>query len=65
MMLDMLRIHCDYFLGNGNRSKNIMEDTKEHIEEMKRLWNSFTDDEKPEWISWEQILNYKKEMRCI
>jgi len=60
MMLSRLKMDCDFYLGHGNR-KNIAQPA-EHIEEMKELWNSFSDTEKPEWLTWEQLLLYEKEM---
>ena len=64
MMLDRLRSDCDYYLGNGNRSKKRLcyEDEQKHIDEMKKLYNGFPDDKKPKWLTYEQILNYEKEM---
>jgi hypothetical protein len=35
---------------------------QEHIDAMKKLYNSFPADQKPEWLTWEQILEYEKEM---
>ena len=29
---------------------------------MKRMWISFPDGEKPEWLTWDQILAYEKSM---
>jgi hypothetical protein len=29
---------------------------------MKRIWLSFSEDEKPEWLPWEKILQYEKDM---
>ena len=29
---------------------------------MKKLYNSFPDDQKPEWLTYEQILDYEKAM---
>lgn len=64
MMLDRWRSDCDYYLGYGNRNvSRLCADTpKEHIEAMKKLWLSFGEDEKPEWLTWEQILEYEKQM---
>lgn len=64
MMLDRLRSDCDYYLGYGHRYPGALycEDEKEHIEHMKKIWLSFAKDEKPEWLTWEQIENYEKEM---
>ena len=64
MMLDRLRSDCDYYLGYGNRSRNRLRegDEKAHIEAMKALWLGFSEDEKPEWLSWEKILEYERQM---
>lgn len=64
MMLDRWRSDCDYYLGYGNRNPSrLCADTpQEHIEAMKKLWLSFAEDEKPEWLTWEQILEYEKQM---
>lgn len=64
MLLDRMKQDCNYYLGNGNRLKKYLwaNDEKEHIENMKELWNSFPDEEKPEWLTMEQIETYEKEM---
>lgn len=66
MMLSRLVQDCKYFLGNGNRYVgNLWGDTvDDHITEMKRLYNKFPDDMKPEWLSMEDIENYEKEMKA-
>lgn len=63
-LLSRLQSDCDYFLGYGNRSKNALwaEDEKEQIKVMKKLWKSFEEDEKPEWLTWDDIKNYEAEM---
>ena len=63
-LLDRMRTDCEYYLGYGNRAaKHLWGNTEEkQIEYMKALWNSFADDEKPEWLSFEKILEYEKEM---
>lgn len=33
---------------------------KETVEEMKELWNKIPDGIKPEWCTWEQILEYER-----
>ena len=61
MMLDRLRLDCECFFGGiSNRSKTI--DIAGTIAEMKRRWAEFADDEKPEWLPWEKILDYEKRM---
>jgi len=64
MMLDRLRADCDYFLGNGNGFLGHLyyKDIDKHIEEMKKIYESFSNKEKPEWISLENIENYKAKM---
>lgn len=64
MMLGRLESDCKYYLGYGNRNPKHLwaGDEKKQIEEMKRIYNSFTDDKKPEWLTWENILEYEKEM---
>lgn len=64
MMLDRLRTDCEYFLGNGNGFLGSLyyKDIDKHIEEMKKLYKSFLEQEKPEWISLEDIDNYKQKM---
>ncbi len=64
MLLDRLRTDCDYYLGNGNRNKKCLwaGDEEKQIEKMKELYNSFSDDDKPEWITLEEIEKYEKEM---
>lgn len=60
-MLGRLKMDCDYYLGNGNRNaKHLWADNEEnHIIEMKKLHNSFSEDKKPEWLTWSDILNYE------
>lgn len=64
MMLSRLETDCKYYLGNGNRYKGHLWalDEADHIEEMKKLYNKFADDKKPEWLTWEGILEYEKQM---
>jgi len=64
IMLDRLRSDCDYYLGYGNRCKNRLcyDDEQKHIDKMKELYDSFPEGEKPEWLTYEQILDYEKSM---
>ncbi|WP_315069185.1 LPD11 domain-containing protein [uncultured Clostridium sp.] len=63
-MLGRLKMDCDYYLGNGNRYKNHLwaGDEQEQINKMKELYNSFSNDKKPEWLTYNQILQYEKLM---
>jgi len=63
-ILGRLKSDCDYFLGFGCRSltRLVNESVASHIAEMRKLWNSFPKDKKPEWLTLEEIENYEKEM---
>lgn len=63
-LLDRMRSDCDYFLGNGNRLDKFLwaGNVESQIAYMKALYNSFSDDKKPEWISLEDINNYEDAM---
>lgn len=63
-LLDRLRQDCDYYLGNGGRcDKHLWAcNPKDHIIAMKALYNTFADDEKPQWLSYDDICKYEKEM---
>lgn len=67
MMLNRLQMDCDYFLGNGNGCERNLcyGKVNEHCDEMEKLWNSFPDDEKPEWLTMEQIKKYREKMLNI
>lgn len=64
MLLDRMKQDCNYYLGNGNRLKKFLwaNDESEHIKNMKALWNSFSEDKKPEWLTMEEIEEYEKKM---
>ena len=67
MLLSRLDSDCRGFLSEGDcrfhNERNIWGTTIEsHIAKMKELWQRFPEDLKPEWCSWEQILDYEKKM---
>ena len=63
-MLGRLISDCEYYLGYGYRDPDKLwaHDEKEQIEKIKKIWLSFSELEKPEWLTWEQIIAYEKEM---
>lgn len=65
MLLDRLKQDCEYFLGNGNGAEKHLwaGNIDDQIKLMKDLYNSFSDNQKPEWISIEDIENYEEEMK--
>ena len=64
MLLDRMRGDCDYYLGRGDRQAKYLwaRSEQEQIETMKAIWNSFSEDEKPAWLSMEQICDYEEKM---
>ena len=66
MFLDRMRSDCNYYLGNGHRQDKYLygSSVENIITYMKALWNSFTQDEKPEWLTMEQIEAFEKEMKA-
>lgn len=63
MLLSRLKSDCEYFLKAGNRAEKHLwaGNVDDQIAKMKELWNSL--EEKPEWLSMEDIENYEKEMK--
>lgn len=64
MMLDRLRQDCEYYLNYGNRSANSLwaGNEKNQIENMKALWKTFPYEDTPEWLTWDDILEYERKM---
>lgn len=63
MLLDRLRQDCDYYLRIGGSANCLWaDDEQDQIDAMKALWNSFPDEDKPEWLTMEQIEEYAQKM---
>jgi hypothetical protein len=63
MLLSRSKSDCDNHLTAFTPSCKIKEDNiKPIIEKMKELYNSFPEGEKPEWLTYDAILNYEKLM---
>lgn len=64
MLLSRMQFDCNYYLGAGGRYAGCLwsENEAEHIENMKALWESFPEDAKPEWLPWEKIEEFEREM---
>lgn len=64
-MLSRLQNDCDYFLKAGNRSPSVLwaKNVDDHIKLMRDLYNSFSEEDKPEWITLDKIEEYEKEMK--
>lgn len=63
-MLSRLQSDCDYYLGFGNRCENHLwsKNVVSQIVKMKELYNGFSKDKKPKWLTFDDILNYEKLM---
>ena len=66
MMLSRMKSDCNYCLGYGNRSTNHLwaGDEIGQIQNMKAIWNIFPEEDKPEWLTWDELLEYEQKM-CI
>lgn len=66
-LLSRLQQDCKYFLGNGNGTEKYLwaGNVDGQIKMMKDLYNSLSDNQKPEWISMEEIEGYEKEMKSF
>ena len=64
MMLSRMKQDCDYYLGNGNRSTNHLwaHSEKAQINNMIALWNTFDLEDKPEWLTWGELMGYAQKM---
>ena len=64
MMLDRLKQDCNYYLRIDVGSPYVLwgGDEKNHIENMKALWNTFPEGETPEWLTWDDILEFERKM---
>lgn len=62
-LLDRCRADCEYYLSYGNRQEQYLlgRSVDVHIAKMKELWKMVP--EKPEWLSWQEILHYEKIMK--
>lgn len=63
-LLDRLKQDCEYFLKAGGRNpKHLWAGSPEkQIAKMREIYDNFPDDEKPEWLSAEDIDKYEKQM---
>lgn len=64
MLLGRMQSDCEYYLGFGNRNQSRLwaGNEEKQIEYMKRIHESFSDGDKPQWLSKSQILDYARQM---
>lgn len=63
-LLDRMRQDCEYYLNAGDRqTKHLWASTERlHILMMNRLLDSFSEEDKPDWIDAETINTYREQM---
>ncbi len=64
MLLDRLRQDCGYYLDGGNRNCKYLwgGSVPAHLGAMRALYDSFPEDDRPEWLTAEQIDDYAARM---
>ena len=64
MLLSRMQSDCEYYLNYGNRNPKRLwaGNERKQIEYMILLHDSFKEDEKPQWLSLDEILDYQKRM---
>jgi len=69
MMLGRYKSDAESFINSptqkGSERNLYFGNVNEHISEMKKLWNVIPETEKPEWLSYDEILDYEKQMISI
>lgn len=62
--LSRLQSDCNYFLGNGGRYEKFLwaQNVSDQIALMREYWHSFSESEKPEWLTLEEIGELEKNM---
>lgn len=63
-LLSRLKADCEYYLNYGNRNTKRLwaGNERKQIEYMILLHDSFKEDEKPQWLTMDEILDYQKRM---
>lgn len=64
--LSRMKSDCEYYL-SGSKDRNHLwsKDEATQIRYMKALLNSFPEDEKPKWLSYEEILEFEKGFKKV
>jgi hypothetical protein len=64
MLLSRMQSDCNYFLGNGGKNEKCLwsGSVKDHIDDMKSLYLSFYEEDRPEWLTMTMINEYAEKM---
>lgn len=60
--LSAIKTTCDFFLGEGDKNIAIFEEPQDLINTMKEIWDTLPKTARPEWLTWEQIQEYEKQI---
>ena len=64
MLLGRLQMDCEYYIKTSTCNKHLWAgNVTDQIFKMKQLWLQFR--QKPEWLSFTEILNYEKQMKVL
>lgn len=58
--------HCDYYLNNKNGVTNNLwnfKGIKKQVVDMKLIYNSFSEEEQPEWLTMKQIEKFEQDLK--
>ena len=63
-MLSRMKSDCDYYLGYGNRNERDLwaNSVEKQLDYMQKIYDSFPNDMKPEWLTQEDIDRYREKM---
>lgn len=63
-MLSRLKQDCDYYLSYGEESADHLwaKDEQTQIETMVVIWKTLDKDDRPEWLTWGDIVYYALKM---
>ena len=64
-MLGRLQQDAEYYFKHPNPKHLWALDPIEHADDMVALWNSFSNSEKPEWLTVKQLNDYVKKLKSI
>lgn len=64
MMLSRMKQDCDYYLRMGTKNPDHLwaKDEELQIRNMVFLWRTFPKDEKPEWLTWYELMEYARKL---
>ena len=63
-LLGRMQADCKYFIAHPLAKHLWAGDIEDQLEDMRALWQSFAEDEKPEWLTLEEIEKLGVQMRA-